>query len=142
MMIGAIPPGEKIKLGIWRQNKEVEVTVELGEFLSGEAAPTPKPKEENTQKQGFELSNLGLTLTPLSDQIKEQTKLKGGLLVLRAQGAAARSGLASGDIIVAVGQTEVLNEAGFKASIEKADGSVALLVRRGEDMIFVPLKVK
>lgn len=142
MMIGAISPGEKINLGVWRKNKAIEITVQLGEFLSVETAPAPKAKQENQQKQGFEISNLGLTLTPLNDQIKEQTKLRGGLLVLRAQGAAARSGLASGDIIVAIGQTEVLNEASFKAVIEKADGAVALLVRRGEDMIFVPLKVK
>lgn len=142
MMIGAIPPGEKITLGIWRKHKEIEASVQLGEVMTAQATPESKAPAENTYKQGFELPALGLTLATLSDQIKEQTKLNTGVLVLRAQGAAARSGLIAGDIILSVGQSEVMDEASFKAAINKEEGSVALLIRRGEDAIFLPLKIR
>jgi serine protease Do len=58
-------------------------------------------------------------------------------------GPAARSQIQPGDVIVAVGQDKFANLDEFKKLVGryKKGDSVALLVRRGEGALFVPLEL-
>jgi serine protease Do len=64
-----------------------------------------------------------------------------GLVVEKATGLAARAGIRAGDVVTAVNGKPVKSADELKAAAEKAHGTVALLVRRGEDSIFVPIEV-
>jgi serine protease Do len=77
---------------------------------------------------------LGLVVSDLSDAQKKDLKLKGGVKVDTAEGAAARAGLREGDVILSVANTEVSSVREFEAALTKADKSKAVnvLFRRGE----------
>jgi serine protease Do len=64
-----------------------------------------------------------------------------GLVVENASGPAARAGIREGDIVTAVNGRPVKSVDELRAAAEKAKGTVALLVRRGEASIFVPVEV-
>jgi serine protease Do len=62
-------------------------------------------------------------------------------VVENATGAAARAGIRAGDVVTAVNGKPVKSADELKAVAEKAKGTVALLVRRGDDSIFVPVEI-
>ena len=62
-----------------------------------------------------------------------------GVLVERAEGAAARAGVRAGDIILAVNSNRVGDLADLKTLIDKAPGQIALLVRREDTEIYIPV---
>jgi serine protease Do len=61
--------------------------------------------------------------------------------VENASGAAARAGIRTGDVVTAVNGQPVKSVDELRSAAEKSKGSVALLVRRGEASIFVPVDV-
>jgi serine protease Do len=56
-------------------------------------------------------------------------------------GAAARAGVEAGDVILAVNGTPAKSVEQVRSVLAKADKSVALLIQRGEDKIFVPVRI-
>ena len=58
-----------------------------------------------------------------------------------ASGAAARAGIRPGDIVTAVNGRPVKRVEDLRAAAENAKGTLALLVRRGDASIFVPVEV-
>ena len=66
---------------------------------------------------------------------KREAKVKGGVRVESVtDGGAQRAGVREGDIIVAIGNTEINSVKEFEAAIAKVDKSKAIpvLLRRGE----------
>ena len=64
-----------------------------------------------------------------------------GLVVENVAGAAARAGIRPGDVVTAVNGRQVKSVEELRTVAEKAKGTVALLVKRGEASIFVPVDV-
>jgi serine protease Do len=127
-------PGEQIALEVWRQGKKVQVTAKLAaadEKLAS-AASTP-----DTSTGG----KLGLALRPLHPDEKAQTGIRNGLVVEDVGGPAERAGVEEGDVVLAVNGTPVSTVEQMKAALAKSDKSVALLIQRGEDKIFVPIRI-
>jgi serine protease Do len=56
-------------------------------------------------------------------------------------GPAARAGIQPGDVITAVNGMPVKSPQELRAAAEKAKQGLALLVRRGEQSLFVPLEL-
>ena len=77
---------------------------------------------------------LGLALSDITDAQKKELKIKGGVKVDAADGAAARAGLREGDVIIAIANIEITNSKEFEAALAKLDKSKAVnvLIRRGE----------
>jgi serine protease Do len=77
---------------------------------------------------------LGLEVSELNDAQKKTLKLKGGVKIESASEGAARAGLREGDVILAVGNSEILNMREFESAVSKADKSkpVSVLFRRGD----------
>ncbi|RXZ42819.1 DegQ family serine endoprotease [Crenobacter cavernae] len=140
VMIGALQPGTKVKLGVWRKGKAAAVEVQLGE-LSGEAQPTPQPTPQGNQ-QSYQFGKLGLTLAELSTEQRDELGVRGGLLIQKAQGPAARAGLQHGDVIIGVNQAQITDLKSFEKAINAAGKNIALLVRRQETTLFVPLRIE
>ncbi|WP_051229107.1 DegQ family serine endoprotease [Paludibacterium yongneupense] len=139
MMVGALQPGTRIKLHVWRKGSEKTLEATLGE-LAQEAAPAA-PQTEPYAPQSYRFGKLGLVVAELSQEQRAQLGLRGGLLVEKAQGLAARAGLQRGDVIAGLNQTEIVSIKSFEKALTEARGSVALLVRRQDATLFVPLKV-
>ncbi len=140
-------PGAKTTVTVWRDGKEVDLTITLGERNADQLnAQRNGPGVE--QKQ--EAASLGISVRPLTaDEAKSLKAEKGqGLLVVEvAQGKpAAEAGIRQGDVILTANLIPV-DEARELAKIIKdvtARGAVMLQInRRGEtSFVAVPLSSK
>ncbi|MEB2336682.1 MAG: PDZ domain-containing protein, partial [Burkholderiales bacterium] len=85
---------------------------------------------------------LGLVVSDIPAERKQQLRLRNGVLVESAEGAAARAGIRGGDIVMALNNQEVSSARQFAELVGKLDLSrtAVLLVRRGENAQFVPVR--
>ncbi|HEY0202319.1 MAG TPA: PDZ domain-containing protein, partial [Burkholderiaceae bacterium] len=84
---------------------------------------------------------LGLALRPLQPGERREAGVESGLLVQDVAGAAERAGVQAGDVLLAVNGTPVASAEQVRAVVAKADKSVALLIQREGDKIFVPVRL-
>ena len=130
--IGMAQPGDKIRLDIWRQGKPRQITAELGGAPANTAASANTPGSK---------AKLGLALRPLQPHEQRTAHTSGGLLVEQASGPAARAGVQAGDVIVSVNGQPVQELEQVRNIVAQADKSVALLVQRGSQRLFVPVRI-
>ncbi|MCP9758044.1 DegQ family serine endoprotease [Aquitalea sp. S1-19] len=139
ILVGAMQPGTEVKLTLWRKGKEQVVTAKLAEL-------SPEPNEAASAPSGevqpFNFDKIGLIVTELTPEQKKELGVKGGLLVQKVKGIAARSGLMMGDVIIGINQNEVGTVKGFERELNAARGNIALLVRRMDNTLFIPLKIE
>ncbi len=132
-LVGNTKPGAKVGLTVWRRGgyKELRLTVvALEEEKVAKAASPEKP----AAKSSGAAQALGLALRELDAGERAELKLRGGVVVVEAGGAAARAGLAEGDVILAVANHEILGLKDFDAALASLDKGrpVNLLMRRGD----------
>jgi serine protease Do len=98
--------------------------------------------KEEKPKASASAQLLGLVVADLTDAQKKDLGVKGGVRVESATEAAARAGLREGDLILQVGNVEVLSVKDFESVVAKFDKSKALsvLFRRGEWTQYAILK--
>ena len=132
-LVGQATPGEKVVLEIWREGKREERTATLGD--AGEKATRLATPNENIGQ-----GKLGLALRPLQPQERNEVGVD-GLLVEDAGGPSARAGVQSGDILIAINGTPAKSIEQVRSLVAKADKSVALLIQRGGDKIFIPVRM-
>ena len=133
-VVGLATPGDKAQLEVWRQGKPLEIGVTLGNAGDKLAA------EDREAPAGAKL-RLGLSLRPLDPMEKRQAGLPSGLLIEDAGGAAANAGVQPGDVLLSVNGRPVNSVEQVRELVSKADKSVALLIQRGEDKIFIPVRL-
>ena len=133
VLVGMMPPGTQLTLGIWRNGKREEVQVTLGSSNTGST------DAGNQSGSGTNADNgSGFTSEPTGLQLRSQGQ---GLLVLQVEGAAQQAGLRRGDIILMVNRTAVSDENSFNQAINHADRTVALLIQRGNSKLFLALEL-
>lgn len=133
-IIGLASPGDSVKLDIWRQGSPKELTARL-------ANSNDKSSEVASKKEAANQGKLGLALRPLQPDEQQQAGLDSGLLVQQASGPAAMAGVQAGDVLISINGMPVKNIEQVRAAVAKSDKSVALLILRGGDKIFVPLNL-
>ena len=133
-MVGMAKPGAKIPLQVWRSGKAQELHVVLDE-LPGE--------EQVVGKSSKTYSRGGLALSELTPDQRRELKIDHGLLVEEVTGDAARAGIRVGDVILAVNNSKVAMIEVFRKAITVVPKgkSAAILVRRGEGSLYIPLKI-
>jgi serine protease Do len=90
-------------------------------------------------------NSFGLGITELSDAKKRELNVKSGVEITSlGEGAAARSGIRVGDVIVRVGDSDVTGVKQFEGLTKGLDTNraVALFVRRADSTLIVPLRPK
>jgi serine protease Do len=138
-LVGATKPGQQAKLDVWRNGERRTLTAAIGELqASAERAAASQAPAQGTP------SKLGLSVRELQPEERKKLGVEYGVVVVDvAQSTAARTPIRRGDVIVAVNQTRFKSIEEFNQLIEaqQKGGSVALLVRRGEGAVYVPMEI-
>ncbi|MDM0013478.1 Do family serine endopeptidase [Variovorax sp. J22P168] len=134
-MIGQRKPGSKVTLEIWRQGSREEVSAKLAD--AEEKSKTVAKNEESGANQG----KLGLALRPLQPQEQREAAVDGGLLIADVGGPAAIAGVQTGDVLLAINGTPAKSVEQVREAVAKADKTVALLIQRDGNKIFVPVRL-
>jgi serine protease Do len=132
-MVGNTKPGSRATVTVFRRGSQRELSVTVAE-LEPERSSRRAQAPESRAPSGAQVQTLGLTVAELTDAIKRELKVRGGVRVESAEGAGARAGLREGDVIVAVGNVDVNSVKEFEQAIARADKSKPIVVqlRRGE----------
>ena len=125
-------PGDTADLRVWREGKTIDLTAKLGRVPG---------KGELVQTAASSAGKLGLRVRPLTADESSQSGITSGLLVERAQGAAARAGIQAGDVVLSVDGVAVRNAEQLQSIVEKHQGTVALLIQHGDARVFVPVQL-
>jgi serine protease Do len=134
-LIGLATPGDSIKLDVWRQGAAKELTAKLG------SADEKSAKAEAGKKDAASQGKLGLALRPMQPEEKQEAGVDNGLVVQQATGPAALAGVEPGDVLLSINGVPVKNIDQVRATVAKAEKSVALLIQRGDSKIFVPVNL-
>uniref|UniRef100_UPI0003B4B80A PDZ domain-containing protein n=1 Tax=Ideonella sp. B508-1 TaxID=137716 RepID=UPI0003B4B80A len=128
--IGLAAPGEKVTLTLWRDHGSKTIEAKLG-----------KAQDENASAgdTAADGPQLGLALRNLSRDEKRQAGVESGLLVDDAEGAAARAGIEQGDIVLAINGKPVKSLDDIRAVLKTHPKQVALLIKRDDETLFVPV---
>ena len=132
-LVGAVKPGTRSNLTVFRRGASKELPVVIAELEPEKVARRANERDEKP-KALASAQLLGLTVSELTDAVKTQAKVKAGVRVDTASEGAARAGLREGDVIVAIANVEISNVKEFEAAVNKVDKTkpVNVLFRRGE----------
>ncbi|MDX8398644.1 MAG: DegQ family serine endoprotease [Gallionellaceae bacterium] len=137
-------PGSKVTVELWRKGAVHDVTLLVGEIVdNAQAAQQGHKNAGKAAPHSESFERLGLELAELTTEQKAELKIADGLLVISVKGAAERSDLSRGDIILAIGNFAIKSVSQFNEVLKQIPKSrnVALLVRRGEVASYVAIKL-
>ncbi|MGY3436365.1 MULTISPECIES: DegQ family serine endoprotease [unclassified Marinovum] len=146
--VGNTTVGKAVQVVVNRDGKTQTLKVTLGRRETAENTAVPASQPMDDTDEPATASILGLTISPLSDELREQLELPAsaeGLVVTDVDevSQAYEKGLRAGDVITEAGQQKVAEIADLEAMIEEAKDagrkSLLLLVRRAGDPRFVAL---
>jgi len=133
-LVADTKPGAQASMKVWRDGAAKQIAISVGEMpadkatLAAAASPVAGGK-------------LGVAVRPLAPEEAKGAGVDGGLIVERADGAAAKAGVRRGDVILGVNGKPVRSAQDLKSAIDGAGKNAALLVQRGEARIFVPVQI-
>lgn len=140
-LIGQVAPGDEVSLQVMRGGDQRKVDVTVGDWPDQTAADgSPSSASSNDQ------TKLGIAISDLSDQEKQQLDIDNGALVRRVdpRGAAATAGIQPGDVVVSFDQKAIDSADQLIDAVKQADGDRAIPVRivRDGTSLFVALRLK
>ncbi len=136
-IVARTPIGKRVSVKVMRSGDERSFTVEIGELAEGEGGTTPASTSDR----------LGMSVQTLTRDVADSLGLPSevhGVVVTSVdpQGPAAESGLRRGDVILEVNRRPVRNVRQYEKALKAGSKgtSVLLLVRRGDNTIFLALR--
>ena len=132
-LIAQAKPGAPAAMQVWRQGKSTEVSAVLG---GDQGKGTQLAANAKVEK-----GKLGLALRELTPQEKKASGVDGGLVVENAAGPAALAGVQPGDLVLSVNGVPVSQVDKVREMVARSDKSVALLIERDGQKIFVPVRM-
>jgi serine protease Do len=81
-------------------------------------------------------------VSDLSDAQKRELKVKAGVRVETAEGAAARAGIREGDVVLSLDNTEITGAKQFDSVVGKLDKDkqVTVLIKRGDWVNYIVIR--
>ncbi len=142
-MVGALPPGVKVSVDLYRDGKAKNLTVELTALSEAAAVST---QNSNRRPETATSNSLGLTVSPVDPKTRAQLGLPEGQGVLIARinnPMAAQSGLSAGDVILQLGRQAIGSVSDFNTALKafKSGDKVRLLVRNSQSTGLVTLEM-
>ncbi|HTT12233.1 MAG TPA: Do family serine endopeptidase [Burkholderiaceae bacterium] len=132
-MLGLAQPGDELTLDLWHAGAPRSVHLRLEE--------PPPASAQATIAVPIARGRLGFALRPLQAEESRQSGVAFGLLFEAVSGPAARAGLQPGDIVLAVDGHPVTSVEHANAAFGRLDNAVALLVQRGDQRMYVPVRL-
>jgi serine protease Do len=125
-----------VALDVWRDGKTIQLSATL-------ANANDKPDRAGRDKLAEidKGAKLGLALRPLDPMERRQSGIPAGLLVEDAGGPAQVAGVQPGDVLLSVNGKAVNSVEQVRDVVGKSSKSVALLIQRGDDKIFIPVRI-
>jgi serine protease Do len=132
-LVGNTKPGARSTLTVFRRGGSKDLSVTIAE-LEPEKPAKPVAEKETKPKASPAAQSVGLSVSDLTDAQKKESKVKGGVRVDAVADGAARAGIREGDVIVAIGNTEIGSVKEFDSVVAKMDKTkpIPVLLRRGE----------
>lgn len=150
--VGNSPIGETVRVVVVREGKSQTLKVVLGRREeAGSAVPAAAPGPDGNAGEPVVKSLLGLKISPLTDEMREQLGAEAGsdglaVTDVDETSEAYEKGLRAGDIITEAGQQKIASisdlEDRVKAAKDAGRKSLLLLVRRAGDPRFVALSLE
>ena len=137
--VGSTKPGKIVPVEVLRKGAMKNLNVGVGEMPS----ETTEVAQNNKPAAKVESNKIGLTLKELTPAQKKKLNGKNGLVVVESAGAAAQAGIRTGDVILGLNNSSTQSVEAFNKQINAVPvgKTVAVLVQRGENTLYVPIKV-
>jgi serine protease Do len=138
-IVASTPVNKKVDITVIRDGKRVVLHPKIAlldepEIQRASAAPAPQSGAKS----------FGLSVQDLTGEVAERLGLDDakGVLVesVDPNGPASEAGIRSGDVIVEVDRHEVKDAKALQKALEKSDDRALLLVRRGDNQLYMTVK--
>jgi serine protease Do len=148
-IVGESSVGETVRVVVFRDAATTTLRVTLGRRETAESADASGPEGAPVPTPSSEV--LGMTLTPLTDDLRDRLgaqNVTNGLVIeeIDPLSDAAEKGLQVGDVITEIAQQPVSDVDAFRTRVETAEEagqkSILLLIRRGGNPRFVALSLE
>ncbi len=136
-VVSAIKPGESARLEVWRDKATRTLTVKVDEFPEEQVQRVSNRQPESPAKA----DKLGLSVRPLDESERRSADTEGYLLVEDVEGAAAQAGVRPGDVILGVNGKTVKSLAELKSATSTSSKTVAILLERDGNQLFLPIRI-
>lgn len=134
IQVASTPVGKKVDVVLFRDGKEKEVPVTIGELPEELSAVAPEREEDG---------GLGLSVVDVNDPRAQRFNLaiKSGVVVVavKRDSPAEQAGIGVGDVIISIGKREIKSVADYNRAISdlKKGKSVIIQLQRGERKRYV-----
>jgi serine protease Do len=135
-VVAIAKPGDKVALDVWRDGKDMQLTATLAN-----AKDKAAPDDRDGLASNDNGAKLGLALRPLDPSERSQVGVASGLVIEDAAGAAQAAGVQPGDVLLSVNGKPVSSVQQVREVVRGSSKSVALLIQRGDDRIFIPVRI-
>jgi len=125
-------PGDTLTLELVRGGQHIKKAITVTRLDDEEVADNGVPAAADTGR-------LGVVVEDLDDNMKKQFNADHGVVVAQVGGPAARAGVQRGDVILSVNSNPVSRVEDLQKIIKQAPKHIALLIRRNQNEIFVPV---
>ena len=141
-MVGATKPGTRSTITVWRKGAAKDLQVAVAE-MPAEAQQARAQRPTPPAAAPMPTNLFGLATSDLNDDKRKEARVKNGVLVDRAEGAAANAGIRAGDILQMLNQQDLTSSKQFNELAAKVDKSKPqlFLVRRGDTSNFVTVRL-
>ena len=146
-VVGGTEVGKAVEITVFRDGERETLEITLGRREDAEAAIPAAAEAPEVEESEV----LGLTVAPVTDQLREELELDSateGLVVtdLPENGEAFEKGMRAGDVITEAGQQDVATAAELEERVAEARDagrkSILLLIRRAGEPRFVALSLE
>jgi serine protease Do len=132
-LVAEVKPKDTVNIEIWHKNHKKELNIKVDEMKSASTSNLLIDKDNG---------KLGLEVRPLTEAERMQAQVGHGLLVENVRkGPAEKAGIHAGDVILAVNGNEVESIEDLTSQINKTKKTLALLISRGDNKLFVPINL-
>ena len=140
LLISNMRPGSDARLSVWRDRRAQDLSVRIA-VVSEEGEKVAASGRGGAGPSSGQAERLGLRVHVMSAEERQQAETDGTLVVENVSGPAAAAGVQVGDIILGVNGKAVRSTQELVTAAKTAGKTVALLIQRQEQQIFVPLRL-
>jgi serine protease Do len=138
-IVGATDPDKQVGVAVVRKGRNKQLRIKVGE-MDFDGVQVAKNKKSPAKSAA---NKIGLTLKAFTPQQKKKLNGENGLLVIASIGPAAEAGIRRGDVVLGLNNGGIQSVEQFNKQVNavRKGKTVAVLVRRGDATLYVPIKV-